>query len=177
MGGDANNPTGTVPWISFASKRGGRRKWPQFLRGPIRRLCEPNDISARMQKYRLRARSHWFRSCSWKKLARSNESLRIQTCTLSLAFTKTENGNGVHTCGVQKPSCRDEECQKEIRTRNRAGTYVTDGIVSASELRVLSGMVVVAAVCGDQDCEKEGYCRERLHWSRSWKDIARQPAT
>lgn len=41
-------------------------------------------------------------------------------------------------------------------------TYVTDGILGAGELRVLAGIVVVT-VRGDQDCEKEGYCREGLH--------------
>lgn len=39
---------------------------------------------------------------------------------------------------------------------------MTDGVVGASELRVLASVIVVA-VRGDQDYEKEGYCREGSH--------------
>lgn len=49
----------------------------------------------------------------------------------------------------------------EMPARNRRGTYMTDGVVCASELRVAS--VIMVAMRGDQDCEKEEYCREGSH--------------
>lgn len=58
-------------------------------------------------------------------------------------------------CAGMKTSERD--------TGPKSGqTYVTDGVVGASELRVLAGAAVVA-MRGDQDYEKEGYCREGSH--------------
>jgi len=48
-----------------------------FLAVPHTISGDQHRVSARMLKDRLGARSHWFRSCSWKKLSRSNESLRI----------------------------------------------------------------------------------------------------
>lgn len=62
-------------------------------------------------------------------------------------------------------------------------TYVTDSVVDASELRVLASVVVVA-MRGGQEYEKEGYCREGLHGSRSlggrakaWLNCDRPPIT
>jgi hypothetical protein len=52
--------------------------------------------------------------------------------------------------------------------------YVTDGVVGASELRVLAGAVVVT-MSGDQDYEKEGYCREGSHRVAVGKAV-RKPA-
>lgn len=48
-----------------------------FLAVPHAISVDQHGISTRMLKDRLGARSYWFRSCSWKKLSRSNESLRV----------------------------------------------------------------------------------------------------
>lgn len=67
----------------------------------------PNGINIRMQKTGPRLHgSHRFRSCSWKKLSRSNESLaNPDMCSAPLSLEE-ENRDGIHTCGVQKPSVR-----------------------------------------------------------------------
>lgn len=50
----------------------------------------------------------------------------------------------------------------EICAQLGTGTYVTDGVVGVGSIRVLASAVVVT-MAGDQDCEKEGYCRQGLH--------------
>lgn len=40
---------------------------------------------------------------------------------------------------------------------------MTDGIVGAGGLGVFTSAIVVA-MGGDQRCEKEGYCRQGMHW-------------
>ena len=105
--------------------------------------------------------SHWFRSCSWKKLSRSNESLRTQNvCLQRRQEEKTEMGY-THVV-LRSHLVRERKTSERDTGPKSARTYVTDGVVGASELRVLAGGVVVT-MCGDLDHEKEGYCREGSH--------------
>lgn len=44
-----------LPWISFGNRRGERRKWPLFLRGPILHLCVSNPVERWVQEKRRTA--------------------------------------------------------------------------------------------------------------------------
>lgn len=52
--------------------------------------------------------------------------------------------------------------ERDAGQKSALGTYMTDGIVGASELRILASVTVVT-VRSDQSCEKEGYCCEGSH--------------
>lgn len=168
---------GGLPWIAFGSKRGERRKWPLFLRGPIPHLCMPDRIQQRTRRRRaqvLPVQVVQLEEALEVKRISKNPGVHVLSTAFSYTPRKRKWRLNTHMwCSEAICEWGNEDvgsCVPEIGM----GTYVTDGIVSTSELRVLASVVVT--VSGDQDCEKEGYCREGLHGVAVWEAV-RQPSS